>query len=752
MPNRITLRGCAPEPLIHYLKALGVLRLVAEQLDPEARGAWSGDAFVLDTGKTEDELLDFFLTRYRPTPVVAPWNGGSGFYPQDKNQRALIEVLERAEATRLDDYRTTIAAARRVVAGRKEQPKDEEKAALLRRARCEFPDSALAWLDAAFVLGEEKADYPPLLGSGGNDGRLDFTINFIARLLSALPETIELQTFAPLREGGGLDAAKQDKLRKKLEQQRDGQVAQSRDQLRAALFQDGVARLDRAAVGQFYPAGAGGANATQGLTGDSYVNPWDFILAIEGTLVFASATVRQLAAGARSKASFPFTVRNSTVGYGTASPGEKMRAEIWLPLWSRFTGYTEVSHVFREGRVQFSRRRDRAVRTGFDFARAVAELGVDRGIDAFQRYGFIERNGQANLAAPLGRFEVPQYERPLATLLHGPVEQWLDKLRGATGDAKRTPPRLIRVREQIEEAIFDLCASGEAEHLRATLLALGEAEAEVARRPRFCEEHGLKPLSGLSEDWACKCHEETPEFDEEFKVAAALASIGGERGRWAFRTSLEPVEVSGPIVNWTTDDAGAVWGAGTLAENVAAVLHRRSVDARRAGLSHPVMDSRRVASLHVVGRFLSNTSLSGGFDDERTEALLRGLALIDWHNAAPRTAGTGAALSPELPRAYALLKLLFLPRGELVREPRGEPVLIKHDPSIVPLLRAGHVPEALEVATRRLRSSGLTPFTSEFLYPDDEGARLAAALLIPISERDVRELANMVLRPSASAE
>jgi CRISPR-associated protein Csx17 len=741
MPNRITLRGCAPEPLIHYLKALGVLRLVAEQLDHEVRGAWRGDAFVLDTCRSEDELLDFLLKRYRPTPVVAPWNGGSGFYPQDKNQRAMIEVVERAEAVRFDDYRATIAAARRVVAGRKEQPKDEEKAALLRRARSEFPDGALAWLDAAFVLGEDRADYPPLLGSGGNDGRLDFTINFIARLLSALPELIELQTFASLREEGRFDDAKQEKLRKKLEQQREGQIAQSRGQLRAALFQDNAAQLERAAVGQFYPAGAGGANATQGLTGESYVNPWDFILAIEGTLVFASATVRQLAAGARSKASFPFTARNSTVGYGTASPNEKMRAEIWLPLWSRFTGYAEVSHVFREGRVQFSRGRDR-IRTGFDFARAVAELGVDRGIDAFQRYGFIERNGQANLAAPLGRFDVPKGERPRAVLVHQ-LDRWLTRLSHATNDAKRTPPRLIRVREQIEEAIFDLCASGEAEHLRATLLALGEAEAEVARGPRFREEHGMQPLSGLSERWAHECDDETAEFE----VAAALASIGGEHGRGAFRTSLEPVEVSGPFVSWTTDDAGAVWGAGTLAENLSAVLHRRSVDARRDGLSHPLTDGRRVASLDVVESFLN-----GGFDDERAEALLRGLALIDWHHAAPRTLRPGAKDAPELPRAYALLKLLFLPEGKFVREWGSEPVFIKHEPSVVPLLRAERVAEALEVAARRLRASGLIPFTSEFRYPEDEGPRLAAALLIPIGERDVRELARMVLRPPASVE
>lgn len=31
------LDGCAPTPLAHYLKALGILRLVAEQADPNAR-------------------------------------------------------------------------------------------------------------------------------------------------------------------------------------------------------------------------------------------------------------------------------------------------------------------------------------------------------------------------------------------------------------------------------------------------------------------------------------------------------------------------------------------------------------------------------------------------------------------------------------------------------------------------------------------------------------------------------------------
>ena len=55
--TQILLRGCAPEPLIHYLKALGILRLIAEQLDPQARAAWHGDTFMLETEKTKKNSL-----------------------------------------------------------------------------------------------------------------------------------------------------------------------------------------------------------------------------------------------------------------------------------------------------------------------------------------------------------------------------------------------------------------------------------------------------------------------------------------------------------------------------------------------------------------------------------------------------------------------------------------------------------------------------------------------------------------------
>lgn len=717
MRNLIPLRGCAPEPLIHYLKALGVLRLVAEQeFDPQARAAWHGDTFVLETDKSEDELVDFFLNEYRPTPIVAPWNGSSGFYPKDKKQREALEFLCAANPERFAEYGKTLEAARLIVGGRTEQPKDDGKMAMLQLARQHFPDRAVEWLDAAFVLGQDKPDYPPILGSGGNDGRLDFTVNFCARLLSVLPEILRGE---------------------KRPQER---IKQSIAQLRAALYSDEVAPLERAAVGQFYPAGAGGANAEQGATGESYVNPWDFILALEGSLMLASATVRQLTAGARSRASFPFTVQNSNVGYGTATDGEKVRAEIWLPLWSRFAAYGEVAHIFKEGRVQFGNRRP--VRTGFDFARAVAELGVDRGIEAFQRYAFIERNGQANLATPLGVFYVE--ERPLAALVQEvdkppPQRSWLDSFRRATSDEKKTPPRFVRARKRIEEAIFKLCARGNAEDLRETFVALGAAEAELANGERFREEKNVRPLTGLSRRWL-KRDDHTP---TEFEIAAALAAIAGDGKVGSLRSNLEPFDQK--TGQWDKNSNSVVWSAATLEENLAAVLHRRSVEARMNSLSHPPLSSSRFAPLEAVNAFLGRE-----VDDERIEELLRALILLDWYKGetAPPSTKEKRRVPPSLPRAYALLKLLFLPGGKFQPEQDGE-TIIKHEPTVVPLLRAGRVADALEVAGRRLKASGLVPLAEDFFFPREDGARLAAALLIPVDEPSVCALARLVLHKQA---
>jgi CRISPR-associated protein Csx17 len=796
--NKIELRGCAPAPLIHYLKALGILRLVAEQFDKNVRGAWQGDYFVLETTKTKDELIEFFLEQYEPTPILGPWNGGSGFY--DGDDTSGIDAILSSETPRLFAYREAIkqiftfpelpsvsfltlqnlldriqkaiddapnkegkdvrewtkviestliahsnlpeeislmdktideieklktlnkeiskqvanllqpAKKLRTIVKRFERSKD----VIIQACRNRLSEKCVEWIDATVVLSEKDAE-SPLLGSGGNDGRLDFTKAFMLHLKESLPN---------LKENDSKKAENQKTIFEK--------------RLRAALFADCIAPTENELVGQFYPAGAGGANATQGVSANSLVNPWDFVLAIEGTLVLASAAVRRLQAGQRTKASFPFTVKNSKIGCGSLAESEDIKAEVWLPFWNRPASYSEISYIFREGRVEFSQTR-KFVKTGFDFARAVAELGVDRGIESFERYAFTKRFGKNHFATPLGRFEVRM--RPLASLIHQ-LDRWLDSF-GRTINNK-TPPRFVRLYRQIEEAIFELCATGQAEFLRETLIAVGRAEHEIGRGAGFRKKNEfIKPLEKLSLEWFWKCDDDS----EEYKIAAALASLTGSSAREPFRVHLESVEFENGNFRWTENDAANVWSTASLSGNLARVLHRRSIDARINQQSHPPLASARVARLSSVNEFLQKN-----LDEDRIEDFLLGLSLLDWKIRKYEDEEREFKLPPTLPRAYALLKLLFLPSGELKLKPNAEAINIKHEPSIVPLLQAGRTDDALSVAFQRLRSSGLAPLTENFSTQTLDGARLAAALLVPVSQNSARALAKCVLRISEDEE
>ena len=213
--TEIVLAGCAPIPLASYLKALGVFRLVAEQKDKGAWGCWRDEAFVLGTTRTDEELVRFFLDEYCPSPIISPWNGGSGFYFQEgkSNEKdaatgkkiktgvrdqptAATRILDSFAATKSNDrltlYKGVISQTRDVLRELNlvEAPADDKKRALVMRLRARLPEENLTWLDAAVALAGETLGFPPLLGSGGNDGNLDFSSNFMQRLADVIdPET-----------------------------------------------------------------------------------------------------------------------------------------------------------------------------------------------------------------------------------------------------------------------------------------------------------------------------------------------------------------------------------------------------------------------------------------------------------------------------------------------------------------------------------------------------------------------------------
>jgi CRISPR-associated protein Csx17 len=134
-----------------------VLRLVSEQVDREARGWWDGDTFTIESSLTEEELVRFFLERYTPTPIVGPWNGGSGFYPKDNKEG--VNAIAGTTYSRFAPYRTVLAicaALPEVQAGKADaKTEDDRRTTILLSCRNELPDSAVEWLDAAVGIAAD---------------------------------------------------------------------------------------------------------------------------------------------------------------------------------------------------------------------------------------------------------------------------------------------------------------------------------------------------------------------------------------------------------------------------------------------------------------------------------------------------------------------------------------------------------------------------------------------------------------------
>lgn len=780
----ITLYGCAPTPLASYLKALGVLRLISspanhvagEAADPHARGWWENECFHIQTTLSREALLHFFLEKYAPSPIIAPWNGGSGFYLKD-NKDGFKPFVENTVAARFEHLSSAIRSASDMVSDRKfsARPEKMAKVDFVASLRSELPDNALFWLDATLALSGDGLTYPQLLGTGGNDGRLDFTNNFLRRLVSRTkpPGLFDASTGKPSEDAGSL--------------------------LAGVLFDTVVRGLSSVAVGQFAPGAAGGPNATTGYSGDSAVNPWDFVLTLEGAVAFAGAASRRHQSAAGFGASFPFTVRTVGAGWGgvDASDESDARAEFWAPLWNRPARYREIHALFAEGRAVLN---GRTARDGLDFARAAGNLGVSRGFREFERFGFLMRAGKAYLATPLGRRSATPSSR---TPLVGDLDfgGWLDRVR-RVGRNKGAPGEARRAIKRMEDALFAIASPpGDVGQVEKALVAIGQVVAWLAVSPDGRQAVGMPPPV-LSSAWA----READDGSSEFRIAVALAGIGLPPSRSIKRAV--PVDNAGNSESAMTSDtqgtaqhsanplarprvgppmaahfapldedrffhAGGlrlrtrrkwadadtprtmVWREGPLVSNMIAVLERRLVEAGMRGLEDKPLVGASAVRLADIAVFLS-----GDFDDARCAELLAGLV---WARPAYLPRARGTADESAIPFAYAALKPIITSNAALhsigaVPEATRLPV----PPGLIARLRAGGgscdgraTDSAVRLAFARARASGL-PTHFDGAHPasgrsSGQGGRmgagvaadrLGAALLIPVLDRALITLIN----------
>jgi CRISPR-associated protein Csx17 len=794
--NHIVLAGCTSEPFSSYLSGLAVLRLVCEQKDPDVRGWWGNDCFQLGSNLNNDDLITFFLNEYIPTPIVSPWRRGSGFYEGDntvgidailksdserfikyresiekiksfpempltnlplgvmldilednakgKAGKTLLELVnetrekvnlvspiiftesslnltiedleertkqqikssqEEKEWIKVNDLIKSAKLVRTQVKGIKRDSREEQ---IIRACRDRLDECVVEWIDATAVIGPSgEAKYPPIMGTGGNEGRLDYSNNFMKFLSSMLLSN---------------------------------NSESSRNLLRNALFCDPTDNLQKAHVGQYDPGRAGGFNQGHGFVNKDFpVNPWSFILTMEGTIPWVSSISRRQRTIGKEILISSFTVKSTPVGYASSCDKDtkNARAEIWAPLWNQPTGYHEIRSFLSEGRADVGRR---PASNGIEFAEAVSSLGVDRGVSEFIRFSLLQWRGDSYIALPAGRFPVQiRTESDLIRELNPLLRSVDGFLKGFKGEGP--PARFSSARRCVDEAIYTTLLHGGATNVKYLVAALGRLERLIAQRGLERDPKLSHPISGLSPRWIAAADDGSIEV----RIAAALASIGPTGDVGPIRSNLAPIDPKKPWT-WGTGRGQTAWEGNSLVSRLASVLARRMMDAHRVNTEYnPLWGALQLSPKDICALIV------GEIDEPLVEDLLFGFTWIRWVDTETvrkvqkdlmMQKGWGRPTADHLvPRSFALLKLLFLP-GEIERN--GEMITIKPEPSIIPRMRAGHIHDACKVAGRRLTSVSLIPITTDF--PDGiEGIRIAAALLLPI--RGEKEIMNLILRP-----
>lgn len=691
------LPGLRPEPLASYLAGLGLIRVLGEQADKNATAAWTPDGLAIVTDV--QDIAAWLADDYVPTPVLSPWNGGSGFGAKDKEPVKRLASIQSHPSPRLASLRAAITVAKNVVSRARDEGWITEdgvadKGAVVLEFRNRCPDELLPWIDATIVLAGDNTFFPPILGTGGNDGRLDFSTNFHEQLLQVIGLT---------------------------DKDRTRSLAAARDLLAGTQ----ESQLSDAPIGQFDPGNAGGPGSSRLGAARSMANPWSYILTVEGALLFAASAARrhQHAAG---RAAMPFTVTASPDGSTSGAAGEESRGEVWAPVWRQECTLAEIRQLFAEARASW---RGRPARRAVDFYAATRTLGVTRGIDEFTRYGLQRRNGLAFAAVPLDRIEVRQ--RP-AVKLAAAIEDWVARIGGS--DASTAVAEANRA---FQKAHLEFARDGGPWALARMLASLTTLEMAVGRSGRAKDAVPVRyaPAAGPFLDVLADINH------PELRVAVGIASCAtwpAEGPARAMRQILLPVDPAerGSQPRWRDAPIVPGFGARPLADVLTDVLIWRS---RTASAEH------NAAPFHGVPTFLSGIPVPSAdlhalardeLDEAKLNLLLRACLALSWRDVTH----AWAPATPDVPvTTLGLLHPLAagLRPGNRRDEPDDEQIPAL-SPEWATRLAAGQVRVVHDEAAARLRQAGWTVVPAPPERATPTGTRIAAAL-VPRCQRTTRQ-------------
>lgn len=662
----LPLPGLTIDCLGNYLAALGLLRLAAREW-LTVRGCWRGDQFALVNGPLDTQALCGLLLE---VAAAGSWTGYENAW--DKAQKADTKAKSATNVARW-------------------------------QAR-EAMEELLPMFQAHLVAGQ-RLGFNPLLGTGGNAGKRNFSKGRSAAA-DALRGT-------RTRWGPALIAS------------------------------DAIAYLagspcrclgDFGAGSWFCAANKAFNSGAKRPFRDGQVTPWAMVLACEGLPFFGGAASRRLGSARKAQAAFPFSV--AAAAPGSANETGRVVAEVWLPVWDRPMTPSELLSLFRRGRAELH---GRAATTAPAFSVSVVHRGVDAGIVGFGRFQLLRTTSEQT------------FESRLASVVHtrGAVEPTGARVTGAVLGLRDSLPSDSRVfaglRGPLDRALIEFAAEPDVANART----LTDTVISVLRKVDLNRGHRKKEVrfSLLPPEWAL--HLVGAGSSTEVRLALALASL---RPTWKSPAS-PPTMVTAPFLaywlgaqpygnsgRWVIPEPvpfRRVWSGTDLTGGLAATLRRRLVE--EAPEAEAPFSGSAPVTLADVQDWLDDR-----VDEDLLAQWLFRFSLVDWTNGRRAIdamlqgrAGKPAlqAVSGEL-ALFALLKPLFCPAtGHAIGATRS--VRVGALSRVAALLDGGQTEQAVLAARSVYRAAGVELADVCVSPGAARPRRLLAGLMVPVVTGEV---------------
>ncbi|MBY0279027.1 type I-U CRISPR-associated protein Csx17 [Candidatus Binatia bacterium] len=702
----LALPGPSPDSLGNYLASLGLLRVLSRRW-PSTRIAWRDEVLQVVGGPTTlDELLEE-LVRIANTQVES-------------------EVSKREWA----QYDKAWSDAQK-------KGTKAKSGAPLALWQAEAQEAQLPFF-AAHAVPHARVSFNPLLGSGGNAGRRDFAAGW--------QKAVDALAVAPKRAKG--------RGKRKAEANANSAVPsdERRNELQALLLGHPVTwMVEKLAAGSWFSEATKLYNSGQSPAREGQISPWAMVLACEGLAFLAGGASRRLGArSARAVGSFPFITQ--PIAASAEKEADRLRGEIWTPLWSRPMSLAEAGTLFSRGRAELH---GRGALTPAAFATAIRERGVDAGVSEFRRYT-LGRTTSSNTFEPRleARFSLEigadarlagssTLERVTALIEH----------RGFPRDGKR----FVGLRGPIESALLDVASEPHRSEAGIALLdAVVSALDRIDRNRSFRE--GKVRWEPLPLEWLPSLFaDEQPGVEARLALSLVSAfSVTEPFATYRFGVEWKYGQTYANYTHTERPPARWVWGPGELARVLAVVLSRRLLDqAADADRPHQRGRAPLAATTSQVRHWLA-----GDLDELLFAAWLSRLALFDWRRV-PQGVRALIPRDDSTPRAdgelalLALLQPLIDQRPLIIRDLSPNDLLsgetgartTEAARSLVTLIRSGNLGAALRLASSRHAMAGARLATFDVSFATHHPDRLAAALLFTISDRDRAGLFERWLRP-----